>query len=770
MKLFLIYSYFWLSILSNLFAQPDLPKSNIENMKFGSIVGSTSNYATSEPVIGATIKVIGTKLGAYTKPDGKFSITNVPVGIYQITISAVGYEPVTISDVVVQSARPATVAASLNAKVLTTDTLVVRAKSFKRTPDVTVSQSKLSAEEIRRLPGGFEDVVRAVSLLPGIAQSQNGRNDLLVRGGAASENLFLIDGIEANNINHFGTQGAGGGPLSFINLDFVRETDFSTGGFSSKFGDKLSSVMKISLRNGREDKHGGKLTLAATQFATNLEGPLTSSGNYLFSARRSYLDFIFKAAGLAFVPEYWDFLVKSEFDINDYNKISALGICVIDKVKQFNETPEQRASNARLLDNTQNQVVSGVTWRHIFEKGYVNSTLGKSLVRFKFKQTDSNGTQNFVNNSLEDEYSLRSDANLALSPNTEIVIGGQLKSILFNTDLFLKKPFGSNLDITLDSVFYKAVFYTNWSQGLGDLRLNLGVRADYFNAIETKFYPTLRASVNYSFDDLTNVSLSAGRYFQHPSYIWLVANAENKKLKDIQADQLVLGFERLLDSDIKASVETYYKKYSNYPASLTRPFLVLANTGTGFNEQDEGFASFGLEPLSSVGSGRSYGIEFLLQKKYSSELPLYGLFSLSYNQSFFTALDGIEKPSDYNQPIILNLSAGYRTGDWEFGGKFRFASGRPYTPIDTVVGDRNYGYRDVSKYNSERLSASHTLDLRIDRYWQFDSSTLITYIDIQNIYNRKNPNIPRFDQTKRVIENGVSAIGILPSIGVSWEF
>lgn len=603
-----LYTLFLLLICTNIsYSQ------NEDDIKKGIITGEVLNFSTLEAVPSATVKIVGTKLGAITKPDGKFTIKNIPVGVYQILITTIGYEPETISDVIVQTSRPYEIQAKLISKVNSFDTLVVRAKSFRRDPDVTVSQNKLSYEEIRRLPGGFEDVVRAISVLPGVAQAQNGRNDLLVRGGGPSENLYLIDGIEASNINHFGSQGSGGGPLSFINLDFVRETDFSTGGFGAKFGDKLSSVLKIDLRKGREDKQGGKLTLAATQFGLNFEGPITEKGSYLFSTRRSYLDFIFKAAGFSFVPEYWDFLGKAEFELNENNKISALGICVLDNVKQFNETPEKRANNARLVDNTQNQVVAGITWKNLFENGFVITTFGRTLVRFKFKQSDTSGIENFINNSVENEYSLKSDFNLLLSPKTEISFGGNLKTILFNSEIYLKK-IGGDINSKLDSTFYKAGIYVNLSNNFGDLKTNLGLRGDYFNGIETQLYPTVRASISYSLNNITNLSISGGRYFQHPSYIWLVSNLENRKLKDIQVDQVVLGVDKLLDDDIKASIEGYYKVYSNYPASLLRPYLVLANTGAGFNEVDDGFASYGLDSLASIGKGRAFGLEFLIQK------------------------------------------------------------------------------------------------------------------------------------------------------------
>ena len=203
--------------------------------------------------------------------------------------------------------------------VIELEGVTVSSDVFENLPTEVNSVKKFSYEEIRRSPGGFEDVVRALSVLPGVARQSAGRNDLVVRGGAPSENLYIVDGLIVPNINHFGSQGSTGGPLSFINLDFVEETTFSTGGFQANYGDKLSSVLKIDLREGRKDRLGGKALVSASQFGLNLEGPVSENSNFIFSLRRSYLDFIFNAAGFNFVPEYYDLLTKYNYNIDKSN-------------------------------------------------------------------------------------------------------------------------------------------------------------------------------------------------------------------------------------------------------------------------------------------------------------------------------------------------------------------------------------------------------------------------------------------------------------------
>ena len=152
-----------------------------------------------------------------------------------------------------------------------------------------------------------------------------------------------------------------------------------------------------------------------------------------------------------------------------------------------------------------------------------------------------------------------------------------------------------------------------------------------------------------------------------------------------------------------------------------------------------------------------------MQKKSSDE-PYYGIFSLTYSDANFTALDGLSRPGTYDQKWITNFTAGYIFNEkWEVSLKFRFATRSPFTPFD------NNGNQDPLNYNSERFDPLHTLDLRVDRRWDFGGWNLITYLDVQNVYNRKNQNEIRWNEREQKIDDNDS-IGLLPSIGVSIEF
>jgi hypothetical protein len=736
----------------------------------GNVYGRIFDFTTKQPIPFANVLVLNTNFGASSDADGYFKIENLSLNTYQIRASVIGYGAQIKTDVVVQSGKPTEVNFELVPQAIEIEGVTVTSDYFQRDPLEVNSIRNFSYEELRRSPGGFEDVIRALSILPGVAQADAGRNDLIVRGGAPSENLYLINGIEVPNINHFGTQGATGGPLSYVNLDFVRETSFSTGGFSALYGDKLSSVLDINLRDGREDRIGGKGTISASQFGLNLEGPITDKSNFIFSARRSYLDFIFKAANFSFVPEYYDVLFKADFNPHSQDAFSFLFISAFDNVKFFNDDADQRFDNSRILGTDQIQYVAGFTYRHLFNDGFFNLALSRNYVDYDSRQSDSLLNPIFTNKSKEEENSLRADLVFKLSKTSEINLGGTAKLIEADYDILFPNfitTFGDTLPLTslnTQNAYTKFGIYTNYNASLFNrLNTNLGVRSDIFTALNKIAYFSPRLSISYALTDLTNLNFSTGIYHQSPSYIWLEAFKSNRNLKMIQVNQYVLGFDHRLSADALLKVEAFYKDYKNYPTSTIRPYLVLANTGAGFAGSDDNYSSFGLEPLVGAGFGKARGIELSIQKKLS-DIPYYGIFSFTYSKSDYTSLDGIERSGSYDQNWIINLSGGYKIDKyWEVSSKFRFASGRPYTPF------YSNGEQNISDYNARRLKTAHSLDVRVDKRWYFSGWTLITYLDIQNIYNQKNQSGVRWDRREMRTDES-SSIGILPSIGISAEF
>jgi len=734
----------------------------------GVITGRIVSSMTQNPLPSVNVRVLGTEVGDISKKDGSFEIKDVPYGIQKVQFSLIGYELFVRTDVPVGAGKPVFLEIKLVEKIVELEGVEVNSSYFIQRTDAVTSTQNLNFEDIRRAPGVQEDVIRAVALLPGVNVSSAGRNDLVVRGGAPFENLFIVDNLEVNNINHFGSQGSTGGPLSIINLDFVRNVDFSAGGFGAKYGDKISSVTNIQLRNGNETQFGGKATLSAVNFGLNLEGPLGNSGSWLFSARRSYLDFIFQLAGFSFIPQYWDFQGKANYRLDDNNILTFMTVSAINDVKLNNAEEDDRFSNSQVAIPSQYQNFSGLTWKHLFGTGFLTVTAGTSYTTFTTFQNDSNLVEIFRNDSKEGEFILRTDVDWQLTPKTELTIGNQLKyagmleyNILIPGNV-RRDQNGIPQPMQLDTTFtaFRNATYLSLSTALGLHRFTIGGRMDYYNFTEGSIYFSPRFSYSYTLNEHSTFIGSIGRYYQAPSYIWLIGSPENK-LKPIIADQVVIGYVHTPLEDVKVQLEVFYKKYSNYPGRVFRPQAVLAPSG--FDDISSDIPS-GLEPILSEAEGWSQGAELFIQKKLS-DIPIYGLMSLTYSESRFTALDGKERPSAFDSRFIFNIAVGWRIDEsWEISSKFRAATGVPTSPFTTD------GRIDFTRYNeAERLPDFNSADLRIDRRWNFSSSTLITYIDIQNIYGRRNVSGVRWNPRTGQPENNES-IGLLPSIGVSWEF
>ncbi len=768
----LLCALFFIFLISSVFSQ------QLDSTSSGILTGTIVNTSTQSPIPGASIFITGTKLGSISNALGKFTVRNIPAGIYNIRASAVGYEATIQSNIMISAGKPTTISFQLNERTIELQATEVEANYFQKNAETITSTQLLNSEDIRRAPGVQEDVIRAVALLPGVGVTQAGRNDLVVRGGAPFENLFVVDNIEVPNINHFGSQGSTGGPLSLINIDFVRDVSFSAGGFGARFGDRVSSLTNINLRNGNEERFGGQLNLSATGFGVSAEGPIGNVGSYLVSVRRSYLDFIFKAAGFSFIPEYWDTQIKVNVNLDQKNSLSFLTIGALDGISFNNDDADKRFNNSRINGSNQNQYFSGLTWKNLFSTGFFTVTLGRNFSTFDTRQRDSNLVEIFKNVSTEGETMLRSDFFFQINPTTELSFGNNIKfASLLDYQLVIPgytrlDPNGIPQPLTLDSNFtaLRNGTYASIASSLTDnLRYTAGVRLDYYNFLKNTLYFSPRLSLSYSLNSTTALNFSVGRYFQSPSFIWLMGDKNNAQtLSAIRADQVILGFEQTMQSDLKFQVEGYYKWYGNYPSRIYRPQAVLSPSGFDDVTND---IPYGLEPLSSNGTGFARGIEIFLQKKLG-DIPLYGLVSATLNQTRFTALDGIERAGSFDSRIIFNASAGYRFNqEWEVSSKFRLSTGNPTTPFVTDSTNSRYGQLDFLNYNGgKRLALFHSLDIRVDKRWSFSGIQLVTYIDIQNIYNRKNESGVRWDARKKEAVVQVSGIGLLPSIGINMEF
>lgn len=740
----------------------------------GEINGRVIDVATQQPVIGAVVEIIELKLKTGADDNGYFVLSGIPVGTYSVQFNSIGYKPLIKDFISVNSGTSLNLLAEL--EITSTDVINVEASRFEKPLDISNSIKNLTFEEIRRSPGGFEDIGRVIQTLPGVSFVNDGRNDLIVRGGSPAENLFLVDGAPIPNINHFGSQGATGGPVSIIDLNFIREVNFITGGFSAKYGDKLSSVLDIKLREGNRNKFMGNLNLSATGLGAILEGPIgsTKKGSWLFSARRSYLDLVFNAAGFGFIPEYNSLQLKGVYDLDEHNILTINFIGNLDKVRFNNEKTEDRQNNESILKNNQSGYTNSYELKSLLtDNSYSRIILSRSYSNFDYSGRDANFVERFKNLSEEGQTVLRGEYNLVPDNNTEVSVGIEGRLINFKNEIktaqdtlnYIDPNTGNRyilpaLDFNASNTTYKSAAYIQLTRKFFDrIKLNFGLRYDYFDFINKKNYISPRASATFNVLHNFNINFSYGIFYQSPSYIWLVSNSQNRDLNNIRADHYIAGVEYLFGNDSRATIEVYYKKYSDYPSSSLRPYFVLANNGGDY----ENSSSFGLEPLISAGIGYAKGIEFFFQKTLSGKF--YTTANLSLFMAKYTSLDGIERPSNYDNGILFIANGGYIAGKgWELSSKLRIIGGRPYTPINPSDGTQL-----ISQYNSERLPYYYSLDIRVDKRWNFSKWSLVTYVDIQNITGSKNITNYKWNKYTREIESNKS-LGVFPTIGINAMF
>ena len=759
-----------------LLAATSLARALPAQQPVGVIEARVVNAVTGAAVPAARVEVVGTTRAGETGEDGRAVIGNVPAGVWAVRVRAIGFTPLVQGDVAVGTGKPATVLVRLAPGTVGLAAVEVRATWFVPPIDASTSAQTLASEAVRRAPGVQEDVVRAVALLPGVGVTQPGRNDLVVRGGAPFENLVLVDGLEVPNINHFGTQGSTGGPLSLINIDLVQSASFASGGFGVAYGDRTASVTDIRLREGIRERFGGEFNLSATGASLILEGPLGGDGSVVASVRRSYLDLLFRAAGFSFVPAYVDVQLKATQRVGRRNTLSFLFVGADGTVDFTNDDADDRYDNSRVTAPEQRQYFSGFAWQRLLPKGAIDVSLGRTWTRYRTVQYDSaNPPQSvFRAYSTEGENTLRAELALQPTATLQVTIGANVK-LASRLDYDVSLPGDLRLDaagvprpLVVDTTF-DAWRQGTWVQGKWTVRERLtltgGMRGDWYGFLGDAYRVSPRAGARLALDDGWSLAASAGRYWQAPSFIWLVGDPSNAALRPFRADQVVLGVERLLRDDLKVQLEGYVKRSDAYPAREFRPQAVLAPSGFDDVTND---IPFGLEPLANAGTGDAYGVELFAQKQLSA-VPVYGLASVTWHRSAFRALDGARRPGAFDARWISTVLAGWRPDSrWELSGKYRLSTGLPTTPYITAGPDA--GRLDFTRYNAgPRLPSVRALDLRADRRWSFRTWQLAAYVDFQNVTGRENVSGYRWNPRDQVVE-AESSIGFLPSIGVNIEW
>lgn len=725
----------------------------------GQLKGKIIDAENNTPVPFATIIIDGTQIVSTSDLDGNFIFTGLKPGYIKLLVSYVGYKQKLSNDVLISNSNTPYLEIELEPSESSLAEVVVTADPFQKTAEAPVSMQKIGIKEIESNPGSNRDISRVIQSFPGVGSTPAFRNDVIIRGGGPSENRFFLDDVEIPVLNHFSTQGASGGPVGIINADFIKSVDFYSGSFPANRYNALSGVFNFEQKEGNKEKTNIQAALGASESSLTLDGPLGEKTSYIFSVRRSYLQFLFSVLELPFLPTFNDYQFKLKTNFDSKNQLTIISLGSLDKLSLNNSIENPDASQEYILAqipvNNQWSYTFGAVYKHFTKTGNHTLVLSRNMLENSFyKYPDNNELlpKSFDYLSSEAENKLRYESNFRVN-NIKINLAANLEYAkyynstsqqIFVSDILRNFEYKTNLDIIkygLSAQASKRILNQK-------LLMSLGIRTDandYNNQTSNllnQFSP--RAALSYSLDKNTSINMGAGRFFQQAAYTTLgfrniyggLANIETAKY--IGANHINFGLSRKLSKTILISAEGFYKQYFRYPIDI--------NTGASLANQGAAYSGIaGAAEVEFTGKGQAKGIEILSRINTKS---FSFLASYTFVRSLFTDINNELLPSSWDSKHLLTVTSSKEMKkNWRIGFKWRFVGGLPYTPYDMeksanimAWNANGQAYYNFDQLNSLRFKAFHQLDLRVDKNFFFKKWSLMLYLDIQNAYNFQNTN------------------------------
>ena len=778
------------NILSFLFILPVLLFSQTDGYVNGYVYDSKSQL----PLLGANVIIDGTEKGAISDENGFFEIKSISPKSYNLSVSYVGYQSKKIFNIIIKSKGNQTLEILMVESSEELEEIILYESPFKKSFETPLSVNTFSRVEIESYPGADNDVTKVVQSMPGLSPSVGGfRNDIIIRGGAPNETVYYLDEIEIPNINHFSTQGSAGGPQGMINISFIDEVTLSTSAFGVEYDNPLSGVLQFNQKNGNPKEISGNFRFGASDSAITIEGPFskkeTNKTTFIFSARKSYLQFLFELIGLPIRPDYWDFQWKVKHKIDDYNSINFIGLGAIDDFSveapdDFDFTQQSFLEQVPIIQ--QNSTTTGISWIRKFKekKGQFILALSSNKLKNIFSRYVDNENLNglyFRNDSHEWETKLRLKT-VSYVNDWKISWGGNIQySDYFNntSDLYNQAEYITKFN------FYKYGLFGNISKSFFENKLDvsIGIRSDEdtFSSgsdLTNNLSPRLSTSLSISKDRRLKWNSSLGTYYKIPVYTVLgfkngLGEFANQDAKYTKSNHFVTGFDFALGNASKISIEGFLKKYDQFPISVVDG-VSLANKGADFEV-------LGNENIITDGKGKTRGLEFLFQQKLTNNF--YGIFSYTFFTSEFTDINGNYLPSVWDSKHLSSFSGGYKLKkNWEISSRWRFSGKTPYVPYDLDASLVNYPNMilDYSQLGSVKLGNFSQVDVRFDKKWNKENISINFFIEILNLLAQKIPSPSEYGLERdgggniitpfNLIEIDVNRQSIIPSFGFSIDF
>ncbi|MEI6765389.1 MAG: TonB-dependent receptor [Bacteroidota bacterium] len=720
---------------------------------------------TRSPLPGANIIVLHSQplLGANSGIDGRFRIEKVPVGRQDIKISFIGYDDIIVSQTEVLSAKELVLTIELHQKAVFSKEVVISATAEKENPVnemSIISTRNFSIEETNRFAGAWGDPSRMVSNFAGVSIVSDKRNDIIVRGNSPVGVLWMLDGIEIPNPNHFAVAGSSGGAISMINNNLLDNSDFSTGAFSAEYGNATSAVFDLRMRNGNNEKREYLFQVGAHGFELGMEGPFIKgkSASYMASYRYSTLALL-DLMGISLidaVPIFQDLTVKLNFPIKKGSiSFFALGgkskaVYHPDKDSSSLELPDDRYGYASGSD----MGVAGITWLWLLNKNtYMKTSLSSSLFN-PYGLDDSTGLNQKIyelsSSSLTEQRNVMSVTfNSKLNPRHLLRWGVngnyiRLDNNSYKTSWIPAEQTTKINEFTGDLTLLQAFF--QWKYSIRE-NLTLNAGSHFLYLLLNKHYSIEpRVALRWSLGANHAISAGVGIHgLTQPTALYYTEQIQpdgsillpNKKLDFTKALHYVLGYDWMISENLHMRLEAYYQGMYNVPISLDNPTLSMLNFGTSDN-------IFTNSTFRNDGKGRNYGIEATFEKFFSK--GSYFLLTGSLFDSKYTDGNGIIHDTRFNCRYAANLLAGQ---EFKLGRKKKntigvstaviAVGGQHFTPIN-LDASRMHGYTVL--YDSlafkGRFKDYFKVDLRLRYIINSRRFSHEIALECANIFNRSN--------------------------------
>ncbi|QTN38014.1 TonB-dependent receptor [Cryomorphaceae bacterium] len=756
------------------------------------IFGTVQDRDALQPLPGANIVLtsVDPPLGAVTNADGTFRLSDVPVGRHTLEITFIGYGTQVIPNVVVTSGNAVRIDVALveSAEVLGEVELTSRASADRPTDDmVLVSGRSITVEETKRIAGAIDDPARMVTSFAGVTNGSDGNNDIIVRGNSPKGVLWRLEGVEIYNPNHFADEGFTGGPINALNSQVLGTSNFYTGAFAPRYGNALSGVMDMTLRNPSTEDRQYSATLSVLGTDLTAEGPFVKGGkaSYLVNYRYSTLALISNLGFLDFdgIPEYQDAAFKVNLPLGDRHSLSVFGMGGYSHIEQLGYADEEETEESwsSFLTSKMGVVGANHTWV-LGDRSYFKNTLaitGRGQSDDYQEQWDDIDGLDLLYRSEIHKYNViaQSIYHHKIDATSKLQAGVTGTRLHYNLESQMWNSDTDRLETTLESSgsTLSAQAFVSWKKSWGPRWETVaGLHLLYFD-LNSSLSPEPRLSIAFQENENRRWSFGAGVHSRLETVSMYLAEVEqpdgsftrpNDDLGPTKSAHFVLGMTQELGEHHSLSAEVYYQHLYDVPiGGAGDPEYSLLNSWGWFSTVD----------LANDGTGRNYGLDLSVRRDFSRDY--YYMATASVYRSFFTPFDGVERNSVFDGQYAFNVLGGK---EWKLGKvekhrtlfvntKVAYTGGQWYTPVDLEASIAEGSTVRVDDLYSAKGEGVFKLDLAIGLRRSRANWSSEFKIDVQNVTANQAVVYDWYNSDTQSVEYGYQ-FPLLPVISykVSW--